>query len=120
MPKANPGAVGAAQLPSAAASVNSTLVSVTPCDVYSIIATNTTASLKFLKLYNRNTAPTVGVAFPVMTIALQPSNVPTVINIPGGLYFNTGLAYALTGLAAQSDATALVAGDVVGLNILYN
>lgn len=109
----------AALLASCAATTNSTLVSSVPVDVYAIIATNTTASVKFLKLYNRATAPTVGVAFPIMTIALQPNNVPTVINIPGGMYFNVGLAYALTGLAAQSDATALAAGDVVGLNLIY-
>jgi hypothetical protein len=109
----------AASLASCAATTNSTLVSNVPVDLYTIIATNTTAAVKYLKLYNRTTAPTVGVAFPVLTIALQPSNVPTVISIPSGMYFNAGLAYALTGLAAQSDATALVAGDVVGVNLLY-
>lgn len=109
----------AAILPSSAATTNSTLVSNTPVDIYSIVAVNTTASIKYLKLYNRLTAPTVGVAFPTLTIALTPSNVPTVFSIPGGMYFNVGLAYALTGLGAQSDATALALGDVVGINIIY-
>lgn len=109
----------AAILPSCAATTNSTLVSNVPVDIYAIIAVNTTASVKYLKLYNRITTPTVGVAFPTLTFALTPSNVPTVINIPGGMYFNAGLAYALTGLPAQADATALAAGDVVGINLIY-
>jgi hypothetical protein len=38
----------------------------------------------------------------------------------GGLYFSTGIAYGLTGAAADSDTTALTAGDVVGVNIDYS
>lgn len=108
------------RLASAAATTNSTLVTANPCDVYHVLATNTTAAVKYLKLYNKKTAPVVGTDLPVMTLALQPSNVPTNIPIPLGMYFNLGLGYALTGAAADADATALVAGDVVGVNILYS
>lgn len=104
---------------SAAASTNATSAKASAGDVISITATNTTASLKYLKIYNKASAPTVGTDTPVLTIPLQPSNVPTMINIPGGLYCSTGIAYALTGAAADADTTALTAGDVVGVNILY-
>jgi hypothetical protein len=106
-------------LASSAATTNATSLSANPCDVYHILATNTTASVKYLKLYNKKVAPVVGTDVPVMRIALQPSNVPTNIPIPSGLYFNLGLGYALTGLPADADTTALAAGDVVGVNILY-
>jgi hypothetical protein len=107
------------RIPSSAATTNATSVSANPCDLYHISATNTTASLKYLKLYNKKTAPVVGTDIPVMTIALQPSNVLTQIPIDLGLYFNLGLAAAITGAAADADATVVAAGDVVGLNILY-
>jgi hypothetical protein len=117
MAKGQSGSCG--RIASAAATTNATVLSAVPVDVYHISAMNTTASLKYLKLYNKKTAPTVGTDVPAMTIALQPSNVLTQIPIDLGLYFNQGLAIALTGAAADADATALAAGDVVGLNILY-
>jgi hypothetical protein len=107
------------RLASSAATTNGTLVSGSPVDVYHILATNTTASVKYLKLYNKKTAPTVGTDVPFMTVALQPSNVPTNIPLPSGVYFNLGLAYAITGAGADADTTALASGDVVALNILY-
>ena len=36
-----------------------------------------------------------------------------------GLNFSTGIAYAITGAAADADTTALVAADVVGLSVVY-
>lgn len=104
---------------SAAASTNATVAKGSAGDVISITATNTTASLKYLKIYNKATAPTVGTDTPVLTIPLQPSNVPTTISVPGGLYCSAGIGYALTGAAADADTTALVAGDVVGVNVVY-
>lgn len=104
---------------SSTATTNATVLSNVPCDVYHISATNTTAALKFLKIYNKATAPVVGTDVPVMTIALQPSNVLTQIPIDLGLYLNKGLAIAITGLAATSDTTAVAVGDVVGMNILF-
>lgn len=107
------------RIPSCAATTNATSAKGTAGDLFAFEATNTTAALKFLKLYNKATAPVVGTDIPVMTIPLQPSNVPTVRSIPPGYYFSAGIAYALTGAAADADATALAAGDVVGLNLFY-
>jgi len=109
------------RIPSAAASTNATLAKNSAGEVHMITATNTTAALKYLKLYNKATAPTVGTDTPVLTIALPVSNAAYVLPIPnGGQYFSTGIAYALTGAAADADATALAAGDVVGVNIVYS
>lgn len=109
----------ASRIVSAAASTNATLAKASAGDIFHIEATNTTAALKFLKIYNKASAPTVGTDTPVLTIPLQPSNVPTVRTFPKGMYFSTGIAYAITGAAADADTTALVAGDVVGVNIAY-
>jgi hypothetical protein len=117
MAKGQSGSCG--RVASSAATTNAALLSSVPVDIYHISATNTTASLKYLKLYNKKSAPVVGTDVPTMAIALQPTNVLTQIPIDLGLYFNQGLAIAITGAAADADATAVAAGDVVGLNILY-
>jgi hypothetical protein len=105
---------------SAAASTNATSAKASAGNVHSIEAYNTTASVKYLKLYNKASAPTVGTDTPVRTIALAP-NARSAMTFPnGGLYFSTGIAYGLTGAAADSDTTALTAGDVVGVNIDYS
>lgn len=104
---------------SAAATTNATNAKASAGDVFSIEATNTTAALKYLKLYNKATAPTVGTDTPFLTIPLQPSNAPTLRTFPNGLYLSAGISYALTGAAADADTTALAAGDVVGVNIAY-
>ena len=109
------------RIPSSAATTNATVAKASIGEVHSITAMNTTASPKFLKLYNKATAPTVGTDTPVMTLALPVSNAPYVLPLPhGGHYFSLGISYALTGAAADADATALALGDVVGLNILYS
>lgn len=105
---------------SSAATTNATSAKASAGSLHAIIATNTTASLKYLKLYNKASAPTVGTDTPVLTIPLSPSNVNTHIEFPKTMHFATGIAYALTGAAADADTTALAAGDVVGLNILYD
>jgi hypothetical protein len=109
------------RIPSSAATTNATSAKASAGNVHQIIAMNTTAAVKYLKLYNKASAPTVGTDTPVLTIPLEVSNRLVQINLAdGGLYFSTGIAYALTGAAADADATALAAGDVVGLNIAYS
>ena len=36
-----------------------------------------------------------------------------------GVYFSTGIAYALTTGSADNDTGALTAADVLGLNVIY-
>lgn len=109
-----------ARLPSSAATTNATSAKVGGAELFKIIATNTTASLKYLKIYNKASAPTVGTDVPVLTIALPPSNALMAATFDIGLYCNLGIAYAITGAAADADATAVAAGDVVGLNLTFS
>lgn len=103
---------------SAAASTNATSAKTAAGNVYAINGYNAAAAVKYLKLYNKATAPTVGTDTPVMTLALEPTR-SFQFYFASGYYFSTGIAYALTGAAADADATALTAADVVGLNISY-
>lgn len=102
---------------SAAASTNATVAKASAGDVFTVTAYNAAASVRYLKFYNKATAPTVGTDTPVLTIALQPTAALNV-NLQSQ-YFSTGIAYALTTGAADADTGALTLADIVGLNITY-
>jgi hypothetical protein len=106
------------RLVSSTASTNATLVKASAGRVYRLTAFNTSAAVKFLKLYNKATAPVPGTDTPVWTEALAVGR--TDLSFDGvGYTFATGIGFALTGAAADADTTALAAGDVVALNIGY-
>lgn len=67
----------------------------------------------FLKFYDKATTPTPGTDTPIWTIPLK-TGLRTRIEFNLGLYFPTGISYAITKLIADSDTTVLVAGDVTG------
>lgn len=97
---------------SSAASTNATSIKTSAGTVYSITASNTGAAAAFVKLYNKASAPTVGTDVPVLTIPIPASGI---VNIPFGTTghrFATGIALAITNLAADSDATAVAAAQV--------
>lgn len=104
---------------SAAASTNPTLAKASAGTLHNIHGYNTSATAKYLKLYNQATAPTVGTDIPIITIAIPPT-AAFAIDYPNTYFFTRGIAYALTGAAADADTTALVAGDVVGLNVNFS
>lgn len=100
-----------------AATTNATSVKATPGRVYGIALANTSAAAKFVKLYNKASAPTVGTDTPVHTIALAAGQ-RVDLSWPVGMPFSTGIAYAITGAVADSDTTAVAANDVHG-GLLY-
>lgn len=96
-----------------AASVNNTLVKATAARLYGYNLANMTASWRFVKFYNKATAPVAGTDVPVMTIAIPPNSVVDgEYSIP--ITFATGLGYAITGAVADLDTTVVAANDVVG------
>lgn len=100
-----------------AATTNATSVKASAGQVYGWVLCNNAASAKFVKLYNRASAPTVGTDTPVMTIAV-PANQTVLIEMNNGIKFGTGIALAITGAYADADTTATAAGDVVA-HLLY-
>lgn len=117
LPIAVVGATNAARLPSAAASVNATLVRAGAGRVYEINGQNASAAVVYLKLYDKATAPTVGTDVPAYTLACAASG-PFRFDL-GGFQFALGIGYGLTTVAADNGTTALTAADVLGLNIAY-
>ncbi len=95
-----------------AASTNATSVKNSAGNIYSMIASNTSASARYLKLFNKASAPTVGTDIPLLTITL-PANSTTPINFGvQGFRPALGIAYSITGLAVDNDTTAILANEV--------
>jgi len=100
-----------------AASTNGQLVLTGTSGLQALFASNTGAGAAYVKLYNKATAPTVGTDTPAMIITVPAA----VAGVPGekeitpgfnGYRFPLGLGLAITGGAADSDTTAVAAGQV--------
>lgn len=103
-----------------AASTNATGLKASAGQVYGIQVFNLNAAARYLKLYNKASAPTVGTDTPVKVIMI-PGNTAgagAVSNWAYGVTFDTGIAYALTTGIADSDTGAVAANEIV-VNIDY-
>lgn len=97
-----------------AASTNATNVKNSQGSVFGWSLSNTAASACYFKFYNKASSPTVGTDTPVLTIVL-PAGSTTSFQTPVGLAMTqTGISYAITGAASDSDTTAVSAGAVTG------
>jgi hypothetical protein len=100
-----------------AASTNGALILTGSSGLHAFFATNIGATVAFVKLYNKATAPTVGTDVPAMVITVPAAvgGVPGSVEItPGfsGYRFALGLGIAITGAVADADTTAVAAGQV--------
>lgn len=102
-----------------AATTNATSVKASGGQVYSVSAFNTNASSpRYLKMYNKLSAPTVGTDTPVAVYLIPAGGSPLVIESTNGHAYNVGIAFAITGGMADTDTTAIAASEVV-VNIGY-
>lgn len=114
------GIASVARLLSAAATTNATSAKASAGRLYKARGYNAATSVRYLKLYNKASAPTVGTDTPIATLALGPSQAFDIDLQPLGEYFSTGIAYALTTGSADTDTGALTAADIVGLALWYS
>lgn len=96
-----------------AASTNATLVKSSAGRVYGWQLTNTSASTRYFKIYNKASAPTVGTDVPTDIIAI-PAGANVDVLGPIGVAYATGIGFAITAAPADSDTTAVAANDVIG------
>ena len=101
-----------------AASTNATNVKNSAGNIGSLIISNTSSSIKYLKLFNLTVAPTMGTSSPVLNYAIMPNSTMAIDCGFAGIRFSVGLSYAITSGQALLDNTAVGAGDVV-VNIAY-
>lgn len=109
------------RIPSSAASNNATVVKAAVGKVYQISGLNTNAAVRYLKLYNKATAPAPGTdnALLLAVFALGATQVFNFSLGAFGLYFPTGIGLALVTGASDTDNTGVGAGDILGLNVLF-
>lgn len=108
----------ASRIPSIAGSVNATSAKTTGGMLYAVNGYNAAATVRYLKLYNKATAPTVGTDVPELTFALPATSVFR-YEIPNGYLFTVGIGYGITTAAADNSTAAPAAADIVGLNVVY-
>lgn len=97
-----------------AGSTNATLVKNAAGKVFSLFAGNTSSSPRWLKIFDKGSAPTVGSDTPVLNY-LIPGNTSGAgfsKGLPQGVNFANGISFAITGGAALLDATAILATEV--------
>lgn len=99
-----------------AATTNATSVKASAGRVLGWSLANTNAAWRYVKLHNIATAPTAGSGV-VMTIGIPPNGLAQ-MNLPHGIGFATGIGLTCVTGAADADATAVAANDVVG-DIFY-
>jgi hypothetical protein len=100
-----------------AATTNLTSVKNTAGNLYTIAAYNSGAGIAYLKLYNKASAPVVATDIPVQVYAI-PAGGRIDISMPKGQRYSTGIASAVTGAAAFTDATAVAVNQVL-LSLSY-
>lgn len=98
-----------------AASTNATSLKASAGTIYSLLVTNTNAAARFIKFYNKASAPTVGTDTPVLTLLIPGATAGAGFtwNPQGGIDFSTGIAYALTTGVADSDTAAVAANEII-------
>lgn len=100
-----------------AATTNGVNIKASAGNVYSVVATNTNASVRYLRLYNVAGAPTVGTTATKLCFAI-PGNGGIVVPLANSLAFTVGIAISLTTGAADTNTSA-VAADELKITIGY-
>lgn len=100
-----------------AATNNATSIKGTPGVVTGYEIYNNSAATKFVKLYNKASAPNPASDTPVITIGLA-ANSPARLTLPHGRYFSTGIALAAVTGISDTDNTAVALSDLA-IQIFY-
>ena len=95
-----------------AASTNATLIKSSAGTLGMMALMNVGNYTRYLKIYNKASAPTVGTDTPIYTLSIPPL-CTTYVPFPAqGLRAATGLAFAITGGPADNDTTAISANEI--------
>jgi hypothetical protein len=100
-----------------ATTTNATSVSSVPANISILHMENSGDGVRYVKLYNKASAPVVGTDVPFITIGI-PAVSSSSFTLPAliGIDFSVGISFAITLGASDTDATPLtVAANVTGL-----
>lgn len=99
-----------------AATTNATVIKNAPGTLNFLTASNVNASPRYLKVYDKATAPTVGTDVPTLIFLIPGNTAGAGTNIPipaGGIDFENGISFALTTGVAVADTGAVAANEIV-------
>ena len=102
----------------AAATTNATSVKGAPGVIYDVSATNTTATVYYLRLYNLAAAPACNSATGFVESVMIPANTAgagIARTHPDGRNYSTGIAFCVTANAASNDNNAAATGVLISL-----
>lgn len=94
------------------ASTNAVSVKASAGNLYNILASNISASIRYLKLFNKASAPTVGTDVPILTIPLPATSVTPIDVGSLGYRPSLGIGFCIVGGIADNDTTAIGANEV--------
>lgn len=80
---------------------------------------NTASAIRYVKLYDKSTAPTVGTDTPVMTIPLPAQSGANIYDRDGVLLFEHGIGIGATTGVADNDTGAPSANQIIA-NLFYS
>ena len=98
------------------AQITGSIVKASAGGIFDLTVSNANAAIRYLKLYNKATAPT-SADTPVRTYMLPPSST-VVIPVTDGINFTAGISLRASTGVADNDNTAPAANDVI-VNIGY-
>jgi hypothetical protein len=99
-----------------AATTNAESIKTSATRVTTFSLTNGTATLRYVRLYNKASSPVVGTDVSLVTITMPPNSDSGFVLPQGGLIFSTGLAFAMTmGPAENNSVPDAVVGAVTGV-----
>lgn len=111
-PSASSGGFSTNTLIVSAATNNAAVIAAAAAGVGGIVASNSAASWRYVKFYNKSSAPAPATDTPFMVVPVPPGG--TVV-LPQSFHirFSTGLGIAIVAGAANNDNTAVGAGEVI-------
>ncbi len=101
-----------------AATTNGASIKTTAGNLYAITVSNLSAATIYLKLYNKASAPTVGTDVPIIVIPIPANSTQILETGRVGIRFTTGIASAVTLLAADTDTSVITAGNKVVISYI--
>lgn len=103
------------------ADTNAAVIKDSAGQICSVVASNVNAAVRYLKLYNTATAPTVGTTVPLHTLAIPGATtggVSATVQPAVCIAFSTGISMALTTEATVAGTTGVAASELV-VNVTY-
>lgn len=99
-----------------AAATNATVIKASAGTIGYLTASNINAAPRYLKIYNKATAPTVGTDVPVHTFIIPGNTAGAGTNIPlppQGIALSAGISFAITTGVLDADVGAVAAAELV-------